>query len=149
MQDSDPNSIVSAQVEDLYLVKRRQRQIVAAALKRFGENGYYTTTIRDIAQEAGVSPGLIYQYFQDKEDVLLLVLLECVDSYARATPLAVAKETHPLTRLNAGFAAFCRVVDGNKSAGVLAYRSTKSPYKSRGKRGMDREQEQNTHIATL
>src|SRR3546814_17598623 len=86
MQDSDPNSIVSAQVEDLYLVKRRQRQIVAAALKRFGENGYYTTTIRDIAQEAGVSPGLIYQYFQDKEDVLLLVLLECVDSYAREIP---------------------------------------------------------------
>src|SRR3546814_17968037 len=74
--------------------------------------------------------------------------LECVDSYAREIPLAVAKETHPLARLKAGFAAYCRVVDGNKSAGVLAYRSTKSLDMSRRKRVMDRELEPSALLAS-
>lgn len=148
MDDSDTSAIVKAQVEDARLVKKRQQQIVAAALKRFGENGYYTTTIKDIAQEAGVSPGLIYQYFQDKEDVLLLALLECVDSYAREIPPAVAGETHPVARLRAAFAAYCRVVDRNKAAAVLAYRSTKSLDKRRRKLVMDRELETNALLAT-
>ena len=143
----DPSTIVRAQVEDQDLVEKRQKQIVAAALKLFGIDGYYTTTIKDIANEAGVSPGLIYQYFGDKEDVLLLALLECVDSYVREIPPAVAAETHPVARLCAAFTAYCQVIDRNKSTVVLAYRSTKSLDRRRRKLVMDRELETNALIA--
>lgn len=138
---------MKAQAEEPGLIKKRQGQIVAAALKLFGENGYYTTTIKDIAQEAGVSPGLIYQYFHDKEDVLLFSILECVDSYAREIPTAAEAETHPIARLRAAFAAYCHVVDKYKAATVLAYRSTKSLDRERRKLVMKRELETNALLA--
>jgi AcrR family transcriptional regulator len=147
MPDHPANAIVKAQVDDPELVRKRQRQIVAAALKTFGRDGYYRTTIKDIAQEAGVSQGSIYQYFADKEDVLLLALLECVDSYAREIPPAAERESDPVARLRAAFAAYCHVVDKNKAAAVLAYRSTKSLDKRRRRLVMQRELETNALIS--
>ena len=35
------------------------------------KQGYYNTTTNDIAKEAGVSVGIIYQYFNDKKDILI------------------------------------------------------------------------------
>jgi len=35
----------------------------------YGKQGYHVTTIKEVAQRAKVSVGLIYQYVQDKEDV--------------------------------------------------------------------------------
>jgi len=45
--------------------------------------------MRDIARRAGISVGLIYQYVADKEDLLLLAILEIVDSYKREIPKAI------------------------------------------------------------
>lgn len=135
--------LVETQVENPALIDKRQKQIVNAAIKLFGERGYYITTIKDIAKEAGISPGLIYQYFKDKEDVLLLALLECLNAYARDIPTAAEAEAHPIARLQAAFAAYCRVVDSNKSAAALAYRSTKSLDERRRQIVMDRELETN------
>jgi AcrR family transcriptional regulator len=43
--------------------------IINAAYKVFGENGFGSTTIKDIAREAGIAPGSIYNHFTDKEDL--------------------------------------------------------------------------------
>jgi AcrR family transcriptional regulator len=48
----------------------RKQQIIAAALKTFAENGIRLTKIGMIAAEAGVSHGLVYHYFDSKEEVL-------------------------------------------------------------------------------
>jgi AcrR family transcriptional regulator len=44
--------------------------IVTAALRLFRENGYDATTMRTIAQEAGVSTGNAYYYFASKEELI-------------------------------------------------------------------------------
>ncbi|PTM59764.1 TetR/AcrR family transcriptional regulator [Desmospora activa] len=49
--------------------------ILEAAAQVFGEKGYKKTTTNHIAERAGVSIGTIYQYFPNK-DALLLVLAE-------------------------------------------------------------------------
>jgi AcrR family transcriptional regulator len=46
------------------------RRIVEAALTLFAEHGYAGTTIRMIAKEAGISLGLMYNYFSGKEELL-------------------------------------------------------------------------------
>lgn len=117
---------VGSHVEDPELVERRRKQIVDAATKLFSDQGFYRTTIKDIANLAKISPGLIYLYFREKEDVLLLVLLEVVDAYAREIPLAIEGAATPLQRLTQAVGAYCRVVDRHRAATVLAYRSTKS-----------------------
>ncbi len=48
----------------------RRQQIIAAALKTFADNGIRLTKIGMIAAEAGVSHGLVYHYFDSKEEVL-------------------------------------------------------------------------------
>ncbi|OAN52740.1 transcriptional regulator [Paramagnetospirillum marisnigri] len=117
---------VKAQVTDEALVQRRRAQIVAAAVELFSHQGFYRTTMQDVAKKAGVSAGLIYQYVTDKEDVLLLVLLSVLDSYKQEIPAAISGLTDPLERFWAAISAYCRVVDQRREATVLAYRSTKS-----------------------
>jgi len=121
----DP-TFVKSQVTDEKLVSKRREQIVAAAVELFSDRGYYRTTIQDIARKAGVSIGLIYQYAQTKEDILLLSLMSVMETYKQGIPDAATGRTDPLDVLWASLAAYCRVVDRARNAAVLAYRSTKS-----------------------
>jgi AcrR family transcriptional regulator len=55
----------------------RRQQIIEAALKVFSTKGFHKATNKDIAQAAGgISPGLIYWYFKDKEDLFLSIIRE-------------------------------------------------------------------------
>jgi AcrR family transcriptional regulator len=102
----------------------RLTQILLAARALFERKGFHSTTMQDIASQAGVSVGLIYQYATNKHDVLLLVISEILEGYAREVPLAMNPHTDPVHRLAAGFAAYCRVVGQRRDAVVLAYRET-------------------------
>jgi AcrR family transcriptional regulator len=117
---------VASIVEDPELIEKRRGQIVAAATKLFAKQGFYRTTIKDIAKLAGISGGLVYQYFREKDDVLLLVLLGVVDAYAKEIPAALTGLTDPLERLVSASSAYCRIVDRHRVETILAYRSTKS-----------------------
>lgn len=119
-------TVVKSQVTDEKLVIRRREQIVAAAVELFSQNGYYRTTIQDIARKAGVSIGLIYQYAQTKEDILLLSLMSVMETYKREIPDAIRGKTDPLDVLWSSLETYCRAVDRARNAAVLAYRSTKS-----------------------
>jgi TetR/AcrR family fatty acid metabolism transcriptional regulator len=48
----------------------RRRQILDAAVRVFARQGFHTCRVSDIADEAGVAYGLVYHYFQSKEQVL-------------------------------------------------------------------------------
>ena len=117
---------VDSIVTDPKLIGERRGQIVRAAVKLFSEEGYYTTTIQRIAREAGVSTGLIYQYFKDKDDVLFLSLRLVLETYEKEIPPRLEGIDHPVERLCMALWAYCSIVDGLKQATVLAYRSTKS-----------------------
>lgn len=51
----------------------KQQSILKAALRLFAEKGYAGAKISDIAREAGVSDGTVYEYFKNKEDILLSI----------------------------------------------------------------------------
>lgn len=51
------------------LDEEKRQGILDAAFEAFGENGYRNTTIKDIADIAGIAPGSVYTYFEDKEDL--------------------------------------------------------------------------------
>ena len=46
------------------------QKILDASLELFGTVGYQSTSMSQIAEKAGVSKGLIYNYFESKEDLL-------------------------------------------------------------------------------
>lgn len=60
--------------------KQRERQqrandILEAAHQIFAKNGFINTTLQDVAKEAEISVGLIYRYFQSKEDIFASLAL--------------------------------------------------------------------------
>jgi AcrR family transcriptional regulator len=112
---SDPN-----------LIEIRRGQIIRTAVKLFSENGYYHTTTQQIAREAGISAGLIYHYFHDKDDILFMALRKVLDTYEQEIPAALTDIEHPVDRLCMAIFAYCRVSDRLRKATVLTYRSTKS-----------------------
>jgi len=54
----------------------RKQQIIDVALKLFAAKGYESTSISKIAMEANISKGLIYNYFESKEDLLIQLVTE-------------------------------------------------------------------------
>lgn len=138
---------VTSQVDDKALVERRRAQIVAAATELFGRNGFHRTTIKDIARKAGVSIGLIYQYVHDKDDVLLLVVLDVVEGYLREIPPAIAGIMDPVDRVKAAVRAYCGVVDRHSDATLLGYRDTANLDSPRLRVIMEKELETNRLIA--
>lgn len=48
----------------------RHAQILNAALACFAKRGFHQTSMHDISAEAGISVGLIYRYFENKEAVI-------------------------------------------------------------------------------
>ncbi|NCN05019.1 MAG: TetR/AcrR family transcriptional regulator [Spirochaetales bacterium] len=55
----------------------KRDRILQASIKAFQEKGFTTTTMKDIADRAGIAPGSIYTYFQDKE-VLFIAAVDTV-----------------------------------------------------------------------
>jgi len=54
----------------------RRRQILDAAVRVFARQGFHGCRVSDIADEAGVAYGLVYHYFQSKDEVLDTLFLE-------------------------------------------------------------------------
>jgi TetR/AcrR family transcriptional regulator, fatty acid metabolism regulator protein len=48
----------------------KRRQILDAAIRVFARQGFHSTRVSDIADEAGVAYGLVYHYFSSKDEVL-------------------------------------------------------------------------------
>lgn len=57
-----------AQRQETERQERRDR-ILEAARSVFFKKGYLGATVRDIAHEAALSPGLIYHYYDNKDDI--------------------------------------------------------------------------------
>ena len=56
--------------------EEKRRLLLAAAVRVFARKGYHASRVGDIAEEAGVAYGLLYHYFESKEEVLLTVFRE-------------------------------------------------------------------------
>lgn len=49
----------------------KKEKIIEAGFNLICKNGYYNTNTAEIAKNAGVSTGIVYQYFKDKYDILI------------------------------------------------------------------------------
>jgi TetR/AcrR family fatty acid metabolism transcriptional regulator len=54
----------------------KRRQLLEAAVRVFARKGFHASRVGDIAEEAGVAHGLLYHYFESKDQVLEAVFRE-------------------------------------------------------------------------
>jgi TetR/AcrR family transcriptional regulator, cholesterol catabolism regulator len=107
--------------------QRRSEQLLTAAARLMERDGSQAVSMQAVAEEAGVSVGLIYRYFGGKDDLLLAVIVDVLDAFSTRVPDAIeAAGANPVERLAAAFRAYCEVIDEHRHAAVLTYRESKS-----------------------
>lgn len=58
----------------------KKEKIIESGFELICEKGYYNTNTAEIAKNAGVSTGIVYQYFKDKHDILIEALKKYADN---------------------------------------------------------------------
>jgi AcrR family transcriptional regulator len=61
--------------------EERRKAIMSSALDLFANQGYTVTTISQIAEKAGISKGLLYNYFTSKEDLLKAIMTGLTEQF--------------------------------------------------------------------
>jgi AcrR family transcriptional regulator len=72
--------------------RRTEQRILAAATRLFVESGYERTTIRAVAQDAGVDPGLVMHYFGTKQQLFRQVTHGAPAQQLSGTPGEVTEQ---------------------------------------------------------
>jgi AcrR family transcriptional regulator len=84
--------------------EQRREQLLDVAVELAAGGDLSAVSVQDIAARAGVSEGLLYHYFPNKDALLLAAVRRAADAMADA--LVVAAVGEPLDALTAGLAAY-------------------------------------------
>ncbi|MEW9123188.1 MAG: TetR/AcrR family transcriptional regulator [Thermotaleaceae bacterium] len=76
------------------VIKDRRMDILQAALHIFSKKGYHNAKIEDIAMEAGIAKGTIYQYFSSKQDLFQQMFRHGVERYGQSLQEIATNESH-------------------------------------------------------
>ncbi len=73
---------------------KRRGEILKSALKTFAQLGYEETTMTHIATKSGISRPTIYQYFQNKEEILYYAIKVKTDTHLLGYYKIIKEPTH-------------------------------------------------------
>jgi AcrR family transcriptional regulator len=79
----------------------KRKLILDAAVRVFARQGFHTCRVSDIADEAGVAYGLVYHYFQSKDQVLDTLFLSRWDVMLEAIRVTDAQDLPAREKLEA------------------------------------------------
>jgi TetR/AcrR family transcriptional regulator, fatty acid metabolism regulator protein len=79
----------------------RRRQILDAAIRVFARQGFHACRVSDIAREAGVAYGLVYHYFDSKDQVLNELFVERWSLLLQAIEEVDSRPIAPRAKLDA------------------------------------------------
>ena len=98
----------------------RRDELIELAAKMFAERGLRATTVRDIADSAGILSGSLYHHFASKEEMVDEVLRGFLDWLFERYEQIVAREPNPLERLKGLFMASFEAIE-HRHAQVVIY----------------------------
>ena len=113
-------------VQDKDLVAQRHDEIFRAASRVFISRGYHTATVREIAQEAGLSLGGLYSYIRTKEDILYLVFDKLTTTLRENMRHAIEGIEDPVEQITAALRADLKTTEQYQNEILLMYQETKS-----------------------
>ena len=86
------------------LMQARRDQIIDAAVQVIAEKGFQKTTVRQIAQTAGIADGTIYNYFRNKDAILMGIVARLTEAEVREVHFAEAEQIDLETFISEYFA---------------------------------------------
>jgi AcrR family transcriptional regulator len=98
----------------------RRDELLELAATMFAERGLRATTVRDIADSAGILSGSLYHHFKSKEQMAEEVLRDFLDWLFARYQEIVDGETDPLTRVSGLFMVSFEAIE-HRHAQVVIY----------------------------
>ena len=92
---------VKTKIKNPDRVLLRRQQIIEGAIKVFQTKGFHNATTKEIAREAGITEGTLYNYVQSKEDIIYIVYDYITGLLRSELQKAISQETNPKKRLKA------------------------------------------------
>lgn len=77
-----------------------------AALDLFTENGYQSTSLRDLAARLGVQAGSLYNHIEDKQSLLFELMEDCLSDLISSTQYSLKRARDKQSRLQAFIRTF-------------------------------------------
>ena len=95
----------------------RQKQILCSALKVFIHKGFAAAKMSDIATEAHISYGLMYHYFQSKDEIYAELVKGAIEASKQVLEKVQEEEAEPIDRIRALIVRIFASVGQHESAG--------------------------------
>ena len=92
---------VETRIQNVDLVELRRNQIIEGAIKVFTAKGFHGATVREIAAEAGLTMGTLYNYINSKEDIIYIVYDSITTSLRKEMRDSIKGISDPKERLKA------------------------------------------------
>jgi AcrR family transcriptional regulator len=80
------------------MLETRNAQILGVAVELFARRGLSATRIKDVAELAGISQGLVYHYYKSKEDIFIALIGNAFQSMNGALETLEQLRIPPKTR---------------------------------------------------
>lgn len=80
-------------------IQNRRREIFEAAVHLFLEKGFQDTSMREIAQAAGMGKSSLYDYFRTKDEILIFVIVEKTVALTKQAQAIACLDMPPDARL--------------------------------------------------
>ncbi len=118
-------------------VEDRRAQLVDAALAVATEDGVAATTVRRVAERAGVALGVVHYAFADKDELIAALATRIVDELAGASEAGLDLERYPDLRaaLAAAIDGVWSLIEATPDAQLLTYEITTASLRSPELRG--------------
>jgi TetR/AcrR family transcriptional regulator, cholesterol catabolism regulator len=91
----------------------RREHIILAASRHFARNGFDATSMRDIAEDAGILAGSLYHHFNSKEELYVAAHAAGLEVVTRAVLESLESVKDPWDRLEAAAITHCTMLVGD------------------------------------
>ena len=88
----------------------RREQLLLVARGIFAERGFQSTTMDDIAKEAGFTKPILYQYFDSKTDLYHEIVTQTAQKLLSSLDAAVSSVESPRTKIEVAFRVYFEMV---------------------------------------
>jgi TetR/AcrR family transcriptional regulator, cholesterol catabolism regulator len=116
-----------------------RRQICLGAVKVLRHKKFHAASMREIASASGMSVGNLYNYFREKEDILLFIHEVMFDRIQECLEVALSRTDNPREQLEEIIRGMFRLASQMKQEAVIVLTETRSLSRTNLRKVLERE----------
>lgn len=93
----------------------KRQKIMDAAVEMFAEQGFYNSTVADVARKADVADGTIYLYFKNKDDLLISIFEHSMEMFIDTVREELKNVENPREKIKKFIALHLKLVQKNQN----------------------------------